>query len=70
MEHLECIVKLSNGKLDWYDPVYSCEVLDNGDLAIDHPYKIYTIPAGDWLDYKVRPYNEDYTHYWEDKPNE
>ena len=65
-EHNECVVKLSNGKLDWYDPVWNVHVKEDGSLFIETALYNYTIPAEDWFDYKVRPYNEDTTFSWED----
>lgn len=67
MEHNECVVKLRNGKLDWYDPVYSVELSENGDLFIETALYNYTIESGEWVDYKVRPYHPEFTYFWEDK---
>ena len=67
-EHLECVVKLSNGKLDWYDPVYEVEVLGTGELFITTALYEYILKSDEWVDYKVRPYHLEYTFYWEDQP--
>ncbi len=67
MEHNECVVKLSNGKLDWYDPVYEVEVWATGELSITTALYEYVLKSDEWDDYKVRPYHPEYTYYWEDK---
>lgn len=66
MDHLECVVKLRDGSLDWYDPIYEVGVTDNGDLLINHAAREYIIPSEDYVDYKVRPYHPETTYNWED----
>lgn len=63
--HNECIVKLTDGSFDWYDPVWKVEIMNNGDLFIECAIYNYTIKASDWEDYKVREYNPKTTYNWE-----